>query len=154
MSCESVNPEKKNINGSPNSCTRITYPVKYIFMRSKNLAHRSISSEMDSTYGMWTNPKTMRACQQNCIMISGLLVVYYRTRIHTHVLACVTVNEFGMCTLFIPPSRQLLTTKFRLLMTSECTLAQPTHKQTGDTLTHAQNEFPLSLTARSTIFEK
>lgn len=152
---QSTRTGKKIINGSPKSCahagTHYVSTVKYIFMRCKNLAHRSISSEMDSTYGMWTNPKTVRAFQQKCTMIGGLLVVCC----HTHTSPHVSLRTNSKCVFYSVRSRANYSPQnFRLLMTSECALAHPTHNQTGDILTHAQNEFPLSLAARSSIFEK
>lgn len=89
--------------------TQALHILSNTFSCCKNSAHRSISSEMNSTYGMWTNPKTVRACQQKCTMIGGLLVGCWLAHTRTSP-RCVAANEFEMCTLFIPDSRQLLTT--------------------------------------------
>lgn len=138
--------------------TQALHILSNTFSCCKNSAHRSISSEMNSTYGMWTNPKTVRACQQKCTMIGGLLVgcwwvVGWRTRAQ---VLDVSLRMNSKCVPYSFRTRANYSRQIPLThdIWCECALAHPTHKQPGDTLTHAQNEFPLSSSARSTIFEK
>lgn len=107
----------------------------------RKTARRSLSSEMNSTYGVWTNPKSLGA-QQKCTR-NGCL--WWADTCLACECVCVCDVTTNACTPFIPNSHQLHTTNFVYSWRLSALSRIHTNKQqTGDTLTHAQNVFPSS----------